>query len=66
MRHRSNRMFARIAASRPPAVALRYGYEPARVDPLIQRLTDAIAAQNWALANAITADLAKRTDRQAG
>ena len=57
-------MFARIAASLPPEVALRYGYEPAKVDPLIQRLNDAIAAQNWALANLITADLAKRTDQQ--
>lgn len=66
MRNRSNRMFARLAASLPPEVAIRYGYELAKVDPLIQRLTEAIAAQNWALANAITADLAKRGDRQAG
>ena len=66
MRHRSNRMFARIAAALPTAVALRYGYEPTQIDPLIQRLTEAIVAQNWALANAITADLAKRTDRYAG
>jgi integrase len=65
MRQRSNRTYARILASLSPEVACRYGYEPAPVDPLAQRLTEAIAAQNWALANAITAELAKR-DRQAG
>jgi hypothetical protein len=65
MRQRSNRTYSRILASLSPEVARRYGYEPAPVDPLAQRLAEAIAAQNWALANAITAELAKR-DRQAG
>ena len=65
MRHRSNRTYARILASLPPEVARRYGHEPTVVDPLAEKLQEAIAAQNWALANAITAELAKR-DRQAG
>lgn len=65
MRQRSNRTFARIVASLSPDVALRYGYKAVPVDPLQQRLNEAIACENWALANAITAELAKR-DQQAG
>jgi hypothetical protein len=37
-----------------------------RLDPLVERLTEAIANQNRALAKKIAADLGKRDKRQAG
>ena len=45
---KSNRTYARIVASLSPEIALRYGHEAFVVDPLAQRLNEAITAQNWA------------------
>jgi hypothetical protein len=65
MRQRSNRTFARIAASLPVAVAERYGCEIASHDPLLAEFQKAVAAGNWDLVARLSAELAKR-DQQAG
>ncbi len=65
MRQKSNRNYRRIAASLPPAVAKRYGYEEASPKSLRDQLKAAVEAKNWDLAQRLTAELAKR-DRQAG
>jgi integrase len=65
MRQKSNRTYRRIAASLPPAVAKRYGYEEATPKSLRDQLKAAVEAENWDLAQRLTAELAQR-DRQAG
>lgn len=63
MRAKSNRTYLRIAASLPPAVAERYGYAEAGIDPLKERLEAAVACQNWMLASQIAAELGRRDGR---
>ena len=65
MRQKSNRTYWRIAASLPRHVAIRYGFEEPPTQSLQERLKAAIDAQNWDLANSLTAELAKRS-RTAG
>ncbi len=60
MRAKSNRTYHRIAASLPPDVARRYGYAEAGIDPLVQRLQDAVARQDWGLVARLTAELQGR------
>lgn len=60
LRHASNRTFARISASLPPDVAIRYGYSPATGQEDIEaRLNAAITAKDWS----VLADLANRLGR---
>ena len=65
MRQKSNRTYRRISASLPPAVAKRYGHEGANHTSLQDQLKAAVEAENWDLAQQLTAELAQR-DRQAG
>jgi hypothetical protein len=44
LRAKSNRMFGRLAAALPPAVASRYGYEPTQIDLLAERIAAAAKA----------------------
>jgi integrase len=62
MRAKSNRTYRRIAASLPPEVARRYGHEGEAIDPLVQRLQDAVARQEWGLVSRITAELQGREE----
>ena len=67
MRQKSNRTFERIVNSLRPDVALRYGFAPPRVDPLVERLSVAVASQNWPLVASISAELERRNgDQEAG
>jgi hypothetical protein len=65
MRQKSNRTFHRIVASLPPEVAARYGHEQPKPRSLQEQVAAAVEAENWDLANKLTAELAKR-NRQAG
>ncbi|WP_076349722.1 hypothetical protein [Paludisphaera borealis] len=60
MRAKSNRTYRRIAASLPPEVARRYGYEEVEIDLLVERLQEAVARQDWGLVARLTADLQHR------
>jgi hypothetical protein len=65
-RQKSNRTFRRIAESLPPDVAERYGHVQDSLDPLKQQLQQALASENWELAQRLTAELAKRDKHEAG
>lgn len=60
MRQRSNRTFLRIANSLTSEVAIRYGYTAPSLDPLVDRLNEAVAALDWPLVARITAELERR------
>jgi integrase len=67
MRQKSNRTFERITNSLRADVALRYGFVPPKVDPLVERLNAAAADQKWSLVASISAELERRKrDQQAG
>jgi hypothetical protein len=59
LRQKSNRTYQRIVASLSPAVAERYGYVAKVTTELEKRLAAAVAAENWDLAQAISAHLAR-------
>ncbi len=56
-RQRSNRFFARIAASLAPTVAARYGYIETPTDALKRRLRLAVDTGDWKTASEIAAQL---------
>ena len=62
LRQRSNRTYHRIVASLAPEVAERYGYVVNAKSELERRLESAIAAQNWDLAQAMSARLATKSE----
>jgi hypothetical protein len=66
LRAGSNRMYRRILTSLPAEVARRYGYEGPKSLGLEERLQAAVDAKDWALAAALTAELAQRTRQAAG
>lgn len=62
LRQKSNRTFRRIAKSLSPEVACRFGYIEEAAAPLKVQLQQAIATENWELANRLTAELAKQQE----
>jgi integrase len=60
LRQRSNRTYHRIVASLAPEVAARYGYVETAKSDLERALEAAVAAQNWDLAQALSARLASK------
>ncbi len=62
MRAESNRTYGRIAASLPPEIARCYWHKKVDTDPLVQRLPEAVARQDWELVSRLTADLQHRKE----
>jgi hypothetical protein len=65
-RAESNRNFARIVATLPPAVAVRYGYVAMPSEPLQVQMQAAVEAADWELVGRLSAELASRTKCVAG